>query len=147
MNLSDPIYKNSHFRWSEALYLPQWQVYHNPSNLEKDNIIKSCQKLELVRDMFNKPLLIHVWIRPILNSPGNPMHGQDYNAFIGGAPNSEHKAGCAIDFHIGELSCDDVRAKLLPKLDEFDIRVEDKPSAAWVHIDIAKPRPNRYFKP
>jgi hypothetical protein len=141
------ITNSKYFQWSEALYLPSWQVYHTPSQVEKDNIIKTAAVMDQIREFFGKPINIHVWCRPILNSPGHPRHGQDYNQFINGAANSAHKVGLAVDFDVKGMSCDDVRAKLLPLLDKLNIRMEDLPGSSWVHIDLFPVKSKRYFKP
>lgn len=139
---------SKHFTVHEATYLPSWNVYHTPSEQEKENIVKLALVMDKIRDYIGKPIIIHVWIRPILNSPGHEKHGQDYNLFVKGAKMSAHKTGLGVDWHAKDYSCDYVRRLLQQKLEEFNIRVEDLPGSNWVHTDIKTPvNNNRYFKP
>lgn len=140
---------SKHFTVHEALWLPSWSVYHAPSELEKASILQLASAMDRVRDFIGSPIRVHVWIRPSsLNSPGHPMHGQNYNAFVKGAPGSAHRYGKGIDWSSPGVSCDDLRAKLLPKLEEFKLCMEDLPGSNWVHNDTFLPRKTgRFFKP
>jgi hypothetical protein len=136
---------SNHFTVKEATYLPSWGVCHQPSDEEKANICKQAEKMDMIRDFLGLPIKVHVWIRPgAANCPGNEHDGEDYNALVHGAPASAHKIGAATDWDCGE-NCDDTRAKLLPKLEEFGIRMERRDGSNWVHNDYAAPHPNRYF--
>jgi hypothetical protein len=133
---TDPKSKiSNHFTVKEALWLPSWQVMHIPSEDEKVNILKHAQNMDKVRDFLGVSLNVHCWLRPILNNPASDKHGQDYNAFVKGAKNSSHKTGLATDYDAFKLICDDVRAKLESKLEEFDMRMERMPGGNWVHND------------
>lgn len=138
-----------HFTWSDALRLPSWNVEHIPSASERENLLKLFNKLELVRaHLGGHSINVHCAIRPILNNPSSPFHGQDYNSKVGGAKASAHITGCAVDFDVSGMSCDEVRAKLLPKLEEFGLRMENNGvGSSWIHLDVMQPCPNRYFKP
>lgn len=138
-----------YFTVHEALWLPSWRVYHEPSEEEKDNILELAVKMDKVRDFLQAPISVHVWMRPdFLNAPGHSKHGQDYNAFVKGAPRSAHKLGKAVDWSVPGVSCDLVRSKLLPKLEEFGLCMEDLPGSNWVHADCMPPRKGgRFFKP
>ena len=138
---------SKHFTVKEALWLPSWQVMHIPSEGEKTNILKQAAKMDLIREFLNVPINIHCWLRPILNNPSSSHHGQDYNALVKGAKNSAHKIGLATDYDAKGLNCDDVRAKLVPKLDEWQIRMEKMPGGNWVHNDSAPVIASRYFNP
>ena len=127
-----------HFKVREALWLPSWQVLHIPSDEEKENIAQHAEKMDLIRDFLGAPLHVHCWIRPgALNNPDSDHNGEDYNAFVKGARNSSHKSGKAVDYDAAGLNCDDVRAKLEPKLVEFGLRMEKMPGGNWVHNDSA----------
>ena len=139
-----------HFTLHSALFLPSWNVTHNPTQQELANLTSIFQKLELVRSFLgNNPINVHCAIRPILNNPTSSYNGQDYNLKCGGAPHSAHKVGLAVDFDVSGLSCDDVRSALLPKLEEWGLRMEDKPKSSWTHLDCAPVPPggHRYFLP
>lgn len=146
INYADNISK--YFAWHEALLLPSWQAMHIPTQQEIDNITKSAQMMDIVREYLNTPLIVHVWLRPILNNPSSSHNGQDYNAFIGGAPNSAHKIGLAVDFNPKDMTCEQGRQLLLPKLEEFNIRMENNGvDANWIHLDLAPVVHSRFFIP
>lgn len=150
INWQDPKCKISpHFTVKDATYLPSWDIYHKPSEEEKEAILKTAAKMELIREYIDKPIFINCWIRPeYVNCPGSTYHGRSYNAFIGGAPKSAHRFGLAVDFHVAALTASDARSLLMPKLEEFGIRMENLDRASWVHIDLNPPvNKNRYFKP
>lgn len=140
---------SKHFTVKEALWLPSWKVMHIPSEEEKANILKQAAKMDLIRDFLGAPINVHCWLRPVLNCPDSSYHGQDYNAFIGGARNSSHKIGLATDYDASGMDCDTVREQLEPKLDEWEMRMEKKPGSKWVHNDSATLAEggNRYFIP
>lgn len=147
INWSDPKSKISdHFTVHEATWLPSWSIYHTPSEDEKTNILNTVSKMELIRAYVNAPINVHVWIRPsIVNNPNSSYNGQNYNEYVGGASNSAHITGLAVDFDVQGISCGDIKAKLLIKLQEFNIRCESD-TTNWVHIDLYPANPNRYFK-
>ena len=139
---------SEHFTVGEVLFLPKWKVYHIPSEIEKKNILKAAEKMELIRSYLNCPLNVHIWLRPILNNESSPYHREDYNAFIKGAKASAHKIGLAVDFSPKSLTCLEAKQLLLVKLEEFNIRLEDNGDEAnWLHIDLNPPINNRFFKP
>lgn len=136
---------SKYFTVGEALYLPQWKCYHIPSDDEKANIIRHASNMDKVREVVG-PCVVHCWIRPgALNCPSSPHHGEDYNALCKGAPASRHKKGDATDYHPKNMSCDDARAKLEPKLAEFGMRMEKAPGTNWVHNDSGPVISTRYF--
>ena len=142
INWEDPNDKVSvYFTVKEALLLPQWnRIATEKDGLgpdQKANLVKLMKVMDTIRTKFNKPVIVHVTFR-----------SYSYNKLIGGAPNSSHVQGMACDFHVDGMSCDDVRAALVPKLDEYGIRMEKLEKSPWVHIDI-KPCDSayRYFIP
>lgn len=149
INWTDPKCSISkYFTVKDACLLPSWGVLHMPSDVEKANILRTAAVMDEIRAFLGAPILVHCWIRPgSVNCPGNPHHGQDYNAFIKGAPKSAHKSGLAVDWHALKESCDTSRARLLPELERLKIRMEDLPKSGWVHIDLNPPNPIRFFKP
>ena len=150
MDLSLPLSK--YFTWKEALLLPQWGVIHIPTEEEKKNIIEFANTLDSVREFIGLPFHVHCWIRPIkANCPDSRYDGQNYNKFVGSvALNSAHIPGKALDFHVdnfgGVNGCHEIREKLLPKLEEFELRMEDL-EGMWIHLDNAPVTKNRFFKP
>lgn len=165
----DPKAKISkYFTVKEALWLPSWGVMHDPSDDEKQNIIKTAQAMDGVRDLIGTPISVSVWIRPKkVNCPTfdpktikidekdprkdakkKALAALDYNAFIGGASASAHIVGMAVDW-TSKGTCDAIRAKMKPELDKLGVCVEDLPGSNWVHCDIKPPRGfgGRFFKP
>lgn len=144
---TDPSCKiSNHFTVGEALWIPQWQCYHVPSDDEKANILRHAQNMDKVRDELGVPCTVHCWIRPrSLNCPTSPHNGEDYNALVGGAHSSRHIFGDATDYNPEGMSCDDARSKLEPKLEEFGMRMEDAPGTNWVHNDSGPVITLRYF--
>ncbi len=141
MDWLDPSAKVSKFfTVKECLWLPTWKRCADASDglddTVKANLKDLCGKLDKVREFLGKPIMVHVTYRP-----------EKYNALIGGAKNSTHKFGKAMDFHVTGLPCDEVRKLLLPKLADFGLRMEDLPGSGWIHLDTSEPKPNRFFKP
>jgi len=139
---------SQYFTYHEALWLPQWKRYALPSDgLDDDvldNLVFLFQKMDTVREFLGAPIIVHCAYRPYL-----------YNAQVYGALNSAHLANAyqvaAVDFHVEQRNCDFVRNVIDQgnKLYEWEMRMEDKPGAAWIHLDTRQPPPggNRYFKP
>jgi hypothetical protein len=140
---------SKYFTVKEALYLPSWKIMHIPSSAEKFNIVELAKKMDMVRDHIGTGITVSVWIRPNkVNAPGTEHHGKDYNAFVKGVPKSAHIEGKAVDWVSGSRSCDKLREIVLPKLEEFGLRMEKLPGSNWVHIDDRAPASGvRYFKP
>ena len=79
MNPTD--FLSKYFNWHDALWLPQFDCCHIPSQTEINNIIRMANKMDTIRRFLGCPLIVHVWIRPILNNPESPHHGQDTRPF------------------------------------------------------------------
>jgi hypothetical protein len=168
INWTDPKSKVSkYFTVRECLYLPSWNCYHIPTDEEKAEILKFTAQMDVVREFLGKPINVHCLLRPgKVNCPTfdpksivldpedkryeikkNALAALDYNTFIGGAKKSAHRLGRAMDFSCGE-DCDETRKKLLPKLVEWKMRMEDYPESSWVHLDNMEAQDQyRYFKP
>lgn len=136
----------------ETLMLKSWNVHHIPSDQEKKNIVHLAEILQNISDRLSLQPMIHCWIRPIsANCPGTKYHGKNYNAYVGSKANSSlHIPGRAVDFHmngyLGTKKCNEIRSKILPMLEEFNIRMEDN-NGNWIHIDTGIVISKRYFKP
>lgn len=137
LGLGNQIDNCQNFWWYEALRLPKWGIHCWPKNLEhRDNIIRTARKLELIRGVIGKPMVITSWYRPVV-----------YNKLIGGASNSAHIDGLACDFVVRGMTIEDATFILKSKLDHLKIRMEDH-SGNWLHIDLREPGPGgRFFKP
>lgn len=127
---------SKYFTVKEACWLHLSHVLYTPSEIEKDNILKTAAKMDLIRDFIKYPINIVSWIRPAA-----------YNKMVGGAPKSEHIVGNAVDWTTGQF-CDDLRRLILPQLSFWGLRMEDLPGSDWVHIDRKQVDDKfRYFKP
>ncbi len=138
INISDQI-DGTNFRWSEALWLPKWELYTYPKADIVNNIKSTAKKLQLVRNHYNKPIRVTSWYRPEI-----------YNQLIKGAPNSYHVKGLAVDFEVDGISCDQVRKDLEHRLGGWSIRMENLPNSAWIHLDLGNPADHyssRFFRP
>ena len=77
-----------HFTWAEASHTSHRGIDNTCSDMNvRQNVIRTAEKLEAVRAMLNVPLTISSWYR----SPA-------LNAAVGGAKNSDHMTGSAVDF-------------------------------------------------
>ena len=88
--LNTPIGRSKSFYWYEAL--------HGGDRLPADSgvtggIIRIAETLQSFRDKLGKPFIITSWYRP-----------PAINAAIGGASNSRHLYGDAIDFYVDGMS-------------------------------------------
>jgi len=139
---------SKHFTVKDALYLPSWEIYHSPSKEEKDNILKTVEKMELIREVLGKPIIVNCWIRPnYVNCPKSTYHGKSYNAMVGGAPKSAHIFGLAVDFRVISMTASEARTLLVTELERLGIRMENH-SGSWTHIDLYPPvNKNRFFRP
>lgn len=164
---------SENFSVSEALLLPSWGIMHVPSEEEKAAIKGIAEKVTKAINILEKELgkqlriSVHAWMRPaVANLPGSKWNGQDYNRYVyetqvwksltpeekakKKVPNSPHKTGHAIDFHIvgyeGKENCLKVRQMLLPHLEELGLRMEDL-EGGWVHLDDLPVVNKRFFKP
>ena len=136
LDLNDFIPGCRNFKWSEVLFLNQWDFYCYPDEEIQNNLINVMTKLQWIRDYFQKPIRI--------TSGWRPNH---YNKHIGGAKFSEHRFGNAVDFQVIGISAQTVRASLYPLLNHLNIRMEDI-HGNWIHIDTKLPgRGGRFFKP
>jgi hypothetical protein len=85
---SDLKYLTEHFTWAEAVITTHREIQNTIESSEAlDNIPKTAVKLEKVRTLLGVPIIVSSWYR-------NPT----LNAAIGGAKNSDHMYGRAVDF-------------------------------------------------
>ena len=127
---------SKYFTVGEATFLPSWNIYLNPSDEEKANIVATAAKMDSIREILDVPIKVHCWIRPEI-----------YNKAVHGAPKSTHIVGRAVDFSCA-LNCDAVRYILTPHLAQLELRMEDLKGASWIHIgNDWKPGMRNFFKP
>lgn len=141
IDIERPIPTAINFRWKEFLYLKQWDLMVHPTEAQAANIRRLAAVMERVRSVFNCAIIVTSGLRPEI-----------YNKKIKGAQDSAHIYGLACDFMVSQLDgvvgCEYARDQLKPHLDNWKIRMEDKPDANWIHIDLREPgKTGRFFKP
>jgi len=123
-SLNEKIAPSKYFIWGEALWLPKMRAYAVPSQEQINNIINLAQALDKVREHYNKPMIVHSWLRPT-----------EYNKLIGGARASKHVEGLAVDFSIEGLQAGQIQAELEKRKDIWPYRGE-RGTPTWVHLDL-----------
>lgn len=115
-------YVTENFTWNEVFKnevlsdgIPIFEVF--------DNAKKIADIIQELRDEIKQPIIIHCWVR-------QPKH----NKRVKGSKLSAHLNGLAIDFHVNNLSCEQVRAII--KSMRLPVRVEAN-TDTWVHIDLS----------
>lgn len=94
-NLNKTIGSAKHFTWTEATKKGKLQPINKTIH---KNICTTASYLERIRAILgNKPIIISSWYRT-----------HKYNNQIGGAKNSQHLLGLAVDFHCKHLSPDEI---------------------------------------
>lgn len=132
---------SQYFTVKEALWLPRDNRMATPTEylICTAGIWSHAQRMDMVRDFFRKPIVVHCWYR----SPG-------YNlATPGAAKHSAHLEGIATDFHVDGLSVSDAIASILGMgmLEKWDLRME-RNTTTWIHLDSRQPGiGGRFFLP
>lgn len=140
---------SKHFSVREALWLPQYARLAKPSDFSGSitwdavtaNVYVFFNNfVDPLRDWAGFPFNVHVAVRP-----------PAYNLQIGGAKNSAHLYGQAVDFNPAGGNCADLinRMRAEGELDALGIRCENNgPIPSWVHVDCRSPgSTGRYFIP
>ena len=120
-----------HFTMSELLHsdiAEKYNIYNVPDKEHLDNLlILICECLEPIRLYINKPMIISSGYRnPRLNA--HPL--------IGGATNSQHCTGQAVDFTIKGMTPKQIIEKIKASGVEFDQLLNEH--NIWVHISYNK---------
>lgn len=126
----------STFLWKEALSHPRWDIAVYPTIEQAVNIMRLAHKMMLVAEYFKgHEIQALSWLRT-----------EHYNKLVGGAKDSAHKEGLAIDFVVTGVHADFVRQRLKPDLSALEVRVQNhKPGTGWIHLDLKKPGPSGRF--
>lgn len=147
INVEKRIDGSKYFYWGEALYLPRIDDYHMPSAEEMINIQKLAFKLDVVREFIKQPFKINCWIRPV-SSNTHKKPGTNYNQLVGGANGSTHISGKAVDGYFLNTDLDETIEKLIPKLADFNLSMEQNGSKykrMWIHLED-KPKSDGLYR-
>lgn len=132
---------SKYFSVKSCLYLPTWKRMATEADglndTVKSNLMTLCAKMDQIRELLGFPINIHCAYRP-----------PEYSKLVGGTDHDVHTMGMAIDFD-GDphMTCDEIKAKLLPLLEEMGLRMEDNGAGShWVHLDTHAVVHNRFFK-
>lgn len=134
---------SKYFTTHEGIYLPTWNREATTADGLDDVVLANLTalfvKMDTIREHFSMPVIVHCAFRP-----------EAYNTLVGGAPDSAHKYGKAVDFHISPNTCDAVRSSILNNnlLETLDLRMENRPGSGWVHLgNDWEPGKSRFFLP
>ena len=122
-----------------------------PSHVEIENLIRVCGWLEELRARYNR---LYVWNveggmwneEPIVINSG--YRSPEVNRLAGGAANSNHLTGCAVDIRCaGKVQMIRYAAILLDiadgtKQDYDELLLEQHGSVCWLHFAV-RPKENR----
>ena len=92
------------------------------------NALRICERLEEVRALFNKPIMITSFYRcPELNKK------------VGGSKTSAHMDCRACDFTVKGINVEDVFSNIKASKISFDqLILESSKTATWIHLGIEK---------
>ena len=128
---------SEHFSLAE-LTKTNTKMKNLPNEAQVENLKRLCGWLEMLRIKRNEPIIINSGYR-----------SETVNKAVGGAPNSNHLTGCAVDIHIsGMEQLIRYAAILLDISDErhedFDeLLLERSPRGTyWLHFAV-RPKDNR----
>lgn len=125
-----------HFYYHEFFSQGIWQS-NNEVQLKRLIDERIVTIMEHIRTSLNKPVYINNW-----RWNGNSMYRGFRPKSHGSTIHSQHKFGRAVDFHVKDLTPNEVRTYLLDNSQEYlDLgltRIEDgRDAPTWVHIDLA----------
>ena len=122
MNLS------ANFTLEELTVTSHRQFDNTPPALAIANLTRLAGLLEKVRSIINKPVLINSGYR-----------SKEVNDSVGSKDSSQHRLGCAADFHIVGMTPDQVVKAIISEKLPYDQLIREFDS--WVHISVA----NSYY--
>ena len=107
-----------------------------PENIRLNALNIAEKIMDPLREFIKKPVLINSWYR----SP-------EYNKKVGGAKNSQHTTGEAVDFIVKGMSIEEIYAIIMRMGLVFDqIILEYGNGTTWVHISLKRVGTNRKEK-
>lgn len=89
--------------------------------------------MDPLREFIKKPITINSWYRSL-----------EYNKQVGGAKNSQHTTGEAIDFVVKGMTIEEIYASIIKMKITFDqLILEYGNGTTWVHISLKRVGTNR----
>lgn len=89
--------------------------------------------MDPLREFIKKPITINSWYRSL-----------EYNKQVGGAKNSQHTLGEAIDFVVKGMTIEEIYASIIKMKITFDqLILEYGNGTTWVHISLKRVGTNR----
>ena len=102
---------------------------NSPTGVELDNLVRLAQKLEEVRKVLGKPIMVNSAFRSI-----------EVNEAVGGVKTSQHCLGCAADIRIPNMTPDEVCRAIIASDIQFDQLIREfwdkEKGGGWTHISI-----------
>ncbi len=122
----------NHFTLEELTHTDHREFENVPNEIEKANLQRLAEFLELVKQLLNNSSII-------VNSA---FRSKQVNDSVGSRDSSQHRVGCAADLRVPGLTPDQVTKAIIGSNLEFDqvIREFDR----WTHVSIPN---NPYDKP
>lgn len=125
---------NLNFKISELIYSDK-AIKNNINNMPDINSLDNMLNLifyclQPLRDKLNKPIVISSGYRcPAVNK------------LVGGASNSQHTTGCAVDFHVNGMTIQETIDFIKKSGIEYDQLINEY--NRWVHVSFVKGKNRR----
>lgn len=107
-------------------------IANNPPSELMPNILKVCERLEKVREHYDRPVTVLSCYRSLA-----------LNAAVGGSPTSAHRFGLAADFQIEGVSNLEIARWCADNISDYDQIIYEFGETGWVHMgftSIKQPR-------
>ena len=95
-----------------------------PNGIELDNLTRLAEKLEEVRKVLGKPILINSAFRSV-----------EVNKAVGGVASSQHCLGCAADIRVPNMTPDQVVKAIIKSNIQYDQLIRE--FDLWTHLSIS----------